>query len=667
MRRRRAAKNTAVRASLFPFLAVLLCTMGVLIVLLVVIARHSRIAAESVQDEVVPTVSLEDVAIEREQLALRIEQLQQQRAATESDLDARRLELGHLEDHARRLGREIEKLREAFLALETAAEDTNSQRLAAEVESLEQQVAEARADLEALAAESDQRSYAVVPYRGPNQTLRRPIYIECRDDALILQPEGVRLTEQDFRGPMTAANPLAAALRAAREYHMEQDAVARPNAEQSEPYPLLLVRTDGIYSYYVARAALKSWGSQFGYELLENDLELAFPAADPQLARVERDAIAEARLLQEQLARAAPRRYSSGERPVFRVAPGGGGLVRVDGGGPWQGDSSGGGSSPPRSPQSQPTAGNGSGGRDTNGSLVGTGGQSATLNDLAAVYGNAGTRQAEAATAAAGPQSPGSDGQSAPNGPSGETAFRGAAGGELPFPEAGATADAYGSGGGSLASTSGPSSNESIGQFHPQGAEGGDQAIGNTSGTAGGSPQAGPSASDGTASQAMSGSAGSSGTAAGAPNPTITSAGRRPHQGPPPESLANSRGTNWGLPGNNQGAVALTRPIRIELRADRLVFWSDDRPSRPVRQVALNGPTEDAVDELVAAVWKEMQSWGIAGRGLYWRPTLSFHVHPNAAWRYQELAVLLSDSGLDTKYRMLRPATARLPAAGPRR
>ena len=34
-------------------------------------------------------------------------------------------------------------------------------------------------------------SYAIIPYDGPNQTRRRPIYIECSADAVILQPEGI--------------------------------------------------------------------------------------------------------------------------------------------------------------------------------------------------------------------------------------------------------------------------------------------------------------------------------------------------------------------------------------------------------------------------------------------------------------------------------------------
>ena len=43
MKRRAASHQQAAGVSLFPFLAVLLCTMGALIVVLVVIARHAHL------------------------------------------------------------------------------------------------------------------------------------------------------------------------------------------------------------------------------------------------------------------------------------------------------------------------------------------------------------------------------------------------------------------------------------------------------------------------------------------------------------------------------------------------------------------------------------------------------------------------------------------------
>src|SRR5690606_31503589 len=150
-------------------------------------------------------------------------------------------------------------------------------------------------------------AYSIIPYEGPNGTHRKPIYIECRADAVLLQPEGIRLLPNDFDEPLGPGNPLASAVRAARE-HL---AMRRPGhiTPENEPYPLLLVRPDGIAAYYKARAALESWGSNFGYELIDGDWKLDFPPVDPQLAEVERQAVEIGRANQIRLAQAAPGRY----------------------------------------------------------------------------------------------------------------------------------------------------------------------------------------------------------------------------------------------------------------------------------------------------------------------------------------------------------------------
>ncbi len=153
------------------------------------------------------------------------------------------------------------------------------------------------------------RCYAVVPYEGPNQTHRRPIYIECLADAVVLQPEGVRLTEADFEGPLGPGNPLAAALRAAREYMLAGHDF---DPQAGEPYPMLLVRPEGITAYYAARTAMKSWGGDFGYELIGDDWKLAFQPPDPRLADIFRQVIAVGRDSEARLAAAAPRQYGRG-------------------------------------------------------------------------------------------------------------------------------------------------------------------------------------------------------------------------------------------------------------------------------------------------------------------------------------------------------------------
>ena len=46
---------------------------------------------------------------------------------------------------------------------------------------------------------------------------------------------------------------------------------------------MLLVRPKGS-RYYAARAAMKSWGGDFGYELIDDDWKLSFQPPDARLA-----------------------------------------------------------------------------------------------------------------------------------------------------------------------------------------------------------------------------------------------------------------------------------------------------------------------------------------------------------------------------------------------
>jgi hypothetical protein len=111
------------------------------------------------------------------------------------------------------------------------------------------------------------------------------------------------------------------------------------------------------------------------------------------------------------------------------------------------------------------------------------------------------------------------------------------------------------------------------------------------------------------------------------------------------ESLAARRGRDWALPDAASGSVAITRPISLECHPDRLIIPPKKGFSRS-RSIQLGPRTEESIDELVSAVWERMQSWGIAGNGMYWSPTLDVHVVPGAEQRFFELSTLLEDSGL---------------------
>ena len=96
--------------------------------------------------------------------------------------------------------------------------------------------------------------------------------------------------------------------------------------------------------------------------------------------------------------------------------------------------------------------------------------------------------------------------------------------------------------------------------------------------------------------------------------------------------------------------MPITRPIRVACYHDRLVIVSEDALG-PTKTVPLRSRTEESIEEFVSAVWEHMNGWGIAGRGMYWRPILNLHVGTDAQPRFEELQALLEDSGLEVRRR----------------
>jgi hypothetical protein len=128
-------------------------------------------------------------------------------------------------------------------------------------------------------------------------------------------------------------------------------------------------------------------------------------------------------------------------------------------------------------------------------------------------------------------------------------------------------------------------------------------------------------------------------------------------------SMAKTRGRDWGLPDASPAAVAATRPIRVECYPDRLVIVPESA-NEARREVSMAADTQASMDELVSNVWQHMKGWGLAGRNMYWRPTLVVDVKPGAADRYAEIKALLADSGLDIHERPHTP-TVKKPARRP--
>jgi hypothetical protein len=115
-----------------------------------------------------------------------------------------------------------------------------------------------------------------------------------------------------------------------------------------------------------------------------------------------------------------------------------------------------------------------------------------------------------------------------------------------------------------------------------------------------------------------------------------------------PRSLAEMRGSNWGLSPAARASNPITRPIHIVCEGDKLLV-QPGRPGDSPAIVPLAHRTEDSVDQLVAELQERIEAWGIAGRGLYWRPQLILEVGHSGEGRYSDLEALLADSGFDVK------------------
>ena len=117
MKRHRAEKSS-VGVALFPFLAVLICTMGVLIVLLLIEVQMARVNA-SEEAGAQHTVELPDQQqIAKEEFEWRREVLEQQRDEVKEQMASKRLELSHLEEHIRELERRWRELQDAAADLQ---------------------------------------------------------------------------------------------------------------------------------------------------------------------------------------------------------------------------------------------------------------------------------------------------------------------------------------------------------------------------------------------------------------------------------------------------------------------------------------------------------------------------------------------------------------------
>ncbi len=288
MKRYRTQKTT-VGVSLFPFLAVLICTMGALIVLLVLVVQMARVdASESMHQGRYPGAARCAAGWKKKITSGVGNCCEQQRVKVQEEAAGKRLGAESLGGAHSRAGAAMgSRLRQAAADLQLRMQGEDQDQDASTRRSL----SNCRKRYPWSSGSWSWREqaakqppvYAIVPYDGPQRhasTTRSTSSAErrSRDPAR----RNVCCRCSDFHGPLGPGNPLDAALRAIREYYARLGATG----SQGEPYPLLIVRPGGIESYAMARAAMRSWDDEFGYELVDESMQLKYPDSDPALGQL---------------------------------------------------------------------------------------------------------------------------------------------------------------------------------------------------------------------------------------------------------------------------------------------------------------------------------------------------------------------------------------------
>jgi hypothetical protein len=292
MRRRRHK----LEVSTFPFLAVLLCAMGSLILMLLVLDRRAKAAARERAQRAAEQITADAVRLadqhrrewERRRQALhdalagqerelrgKLATVESEIAATESKLQA---------EHERRDAQQGRLRRErgdlARLEQDVAAQRDEIARAADKVQDSEQELRRLTGDLKMLEhtlaelkaiRQRQQSTYSVVPYRGRRGAEQAPLYLECAASGLIFHPDGKTISTLRAGGEE---------VRTEIDHRIGQQRMT-PTAEsgraRATPYVLLLVRPDGISTYYQALKCLQGLDLDYGYELIDADWVLEFP------------------------------------------------------------------------------------------------------------------------------------------------------------------------------------------------------------------------------------------------------------------------------------------------------------------------------------------------------------------------------------------------------
>ncbi|RLS73254.1 MAG: hypothetical protein DWH99_04155 [Planctomycetota bacterium] len=637
---KRSRRGNDYAPSTFPFLAVLLCVIGALVLLLVINVANSRASARNqVQSEL--TEAIEEAKERSDYLVSISEELQARRQQVGKQIELRRSELARAEDHIERLEKDLleaqarlEKLEDMQESSELKANDP------ARIQELKDQIEAQKLRLaEAIAERKDQTpAFSIIPYEGANRTTRRPVYLECTAQGVVIQPEGVLVSIEDLGPPHGPGNPLDAALRVLRNAYQSRDAIYGITIP---PYPLLLVRPEGIASYALARSAMSGWDDQFGYELIDAQMELAFPDGIPELKTDLVRALGVAKDRQRALVAALPAKYSrnpfatkteetwdSIDADLARGANRSESIARgsqvgkdsgIEQDRRWEMIEQLPASSPGRSDSNGSSSGLMPAGKELGSGGSGVGSTVEAETSTAQGDGSRGDRSGSEGTGSEGTGSEGTQGGGSQVEGSMSPTSGGARSSSNRF-----SASSSGSSGGSASLEQSPEDEQMQRAMQ-------EQAI---------KQQAGESLPGSRASSASSASAGESKKKTSGADSDL-------------KPISLTAGKDWATSRMDNRSTPVSRPIRIIVLQDRWLMCSEGQDWKYDAEISLEQGPQAASAELQESIRDRVESWGLSLPGGYWVPSLSVQAAADAEQSLLRMQRLLEGSGVIIKVQPL--------------
>ena len=294
-------KRKKLEVSTFPFLAVLLCTMGSLILLLLVMDKKAKKAAlekayENAWNQSKALQAKADAdeknteADKKAWIKLKSEQhndLLKKESALEQEIILLKNELALIEKGNQRSNINIssEDLTEKELALSSEksklyslvkkleSEKTTADKNLKETKDLTEKILSMELILKELKASIDKSkfAYSIVPYFGKNGLNRKPLYIECNENGILLFPDKTLIPSNDESDNLKTE--LLNRTSQLREFLLQT-----LGPKDSTPYLMILVRPGGITNYWKLQSVIKPMDIDFGYELVDKIWVLDIPA-----------------------------------------------------------------------------------------------------------------------------------------------------------------------------------------------------------------------------------------------------------------------------------------------------------------------------------------------------------------------------------------------------